>query len=127
MCLDSILVAYVHDTFYQSLDIRYHYVACIGFILGGTDFCVFPGIVACMWSVFFLVVVVANCLPVAVNVLALYFIYGPPGVFAPYQSLPELFHLLIKKFWCGAYCFGPMGKGTNDTVLSRQIVMTIPL
>ena len=69
----------------------------------------------------------SSCLPVVVNIFALYFIYGPPGVIAPYQSLPEVFQILMKKLWCGAYCFCPMGKDTNDTILSSQIMVTIPL
>ena len=49
----------------------------------------------------------------------LYFVNGPPWVLAPYQSLPEVLQLLTEKLWSSAYSFGPMGKCTYDTVLSR--------
>ena len=56
----------------------------------------------------------------------LYFINGPPRVLAPYQSLPGVLQLLIEKLWCSAYSFGSMGKYNYDTVLSKEIMMTIP-
>ena len=45
----------------------------------------------------------------AVNVLILYFIYGPPRVFALCHGLSEVFQLLTKKLCCGTYSFGPDG------------------
>ena len=70
---------------------------------------------------------VTTLLPVAVYYFVLYFVYGPPGILAPYQSFLEMLQLLIQKSWCGANTFGPMGKCTYDTVLGRKTMMTIPL
>ena len=65
--------------------------------------------------------------PVVIYYFVLYFVYGPPRILAPHQSFPEMLKLLIYKPWCGVNCFGPMGKCTYDTVLGREVMMTIPL
>ena len=71
--------------------------------------------------VFFITIHLSTLVTVDDNtfgVLILYFIYGPFRVFALYKGLHEVFQLLIKKLWCGTYSVGPMGKDTNDTVLT---------
>ena len=55
----------------------------------GSSFCTTAGVVGALyWVVFLDVFIVANVLSVAVNILILNPMYGPPWVFAPSQSLP---------------------------------------
>ena len=103
--------------FPQSLYIGYHYVSCARLVLVGPDFCVCRIVMSLCWVS--LVVVGAILLLVVVIILILYFIYGPPRVFGLCQGLSAVFQPLIKKLQCGTYSVGPMGKGTNDTVLRR--------
>ena len=75
-----------------------------------------------------LVVVVAVVIPpVAVNIFVLNLVDGPPKVFTPDQSLPVVLYFPLEELWSSANCFGPMGKCTYDTILSSQIMVTIPL
>ena len=46
-----------------------------------------------------------------------YPVNGPFGVLAVIECLPEVVHFLLEKPLFAAYCFGPVGKGINYTVL----------
>ena len=45
---------------------------------------------------------------------------GPRGVITPSQSLPKVLKFPLEKLWVSANCFCPVGKCTNDTILSQR-------
>ena len=87
VCLYPICAADLLEVIPQSLYIVYHFVACAWSALAGPDFCVCRVVRSSCWVIFLVVTIL---LPVVVNVLIFYFIYGPPGVFALCQGLPDL-------------------------------------
>ena len=108
----------------QALNVWDDYVSYAG---SSPSLLLSPELFACVVLLTNLGVVVTISLSVVVCKFILYFVNGPPWVLAPYQSLPEVLQLLIEKLWSSAYSFDPMGKCTYDTVLGREIMVTIPL
>ena len=74
-----------------------------------------------------LYIIVVVMLLVAINVLTLYPIDGPVGIFGLSQGFPKVFYFLLEELWSGANSFGPVGKCTSDTILRGWIMMAIPL
>ena len=56
----------------------------------------------------------------------LYLVDGPRGVIAPSQNLSKVLTFPLKKLWVSANCFFSVGKCTNDTILCRETMMTVP-
>ena len=54
------------------------------------------------------------------------FVWPTLGIYLA-QGFHEVLQLLIEKLWSSANCFFPKGEGTYDTVLSREIMVAIPL
>ena len=77
----------------------------------------------------FLVVVVVNTiiLSVANYILTLDLMYGPARVLTLSQSFPEMLQLFIENLRSSVKYFVSMGESTYDPVLSRKIMMAIPL
>ena len=47
-------------------------------------------------------------------------VQSPLGVFTFVESLPEMLHFFLEELWIATNCFGPMGEGTNNTVLDER-------
>ena len=87
--LNTILGAGVFDTFLQALNIWDNYVSHTRSSLGGGGCLMVTaggiGVLGCATNMG-----VTTLLPVAIYHFIWYFVYGPPGILAPYQSFLEM-------------------------------------
>ena len=57
----------------------------------------------------------------------LHLVQSPFGIATICKSFPEMLHFCLEEFRIAPDCFGPMGKGTNDTIFGWEMMVTVPL
>ena len=114
--LDTIPSTDLFDAFTKTLCVRYDYVTLTLNFSGGSR-----------GTVSTLVVSPINGLTGRPVEPFLHFVQNPFGVLALGESLPEVFFFLFEQLRIAAHSLGPMGEGVDNTKLSREVMVAIPL
>ena len=114
--LDPIPTTDLFDTFTKTLCVGYDYVTLTLNFSGGSR-----------GTVSTLVIKPINGLTGGLVKPFLHFVQSPLGILAFGESLPEMFFFLFEQLRIAAHCLGPMGEGVDDTKLSREVMVAIPL
>ena len=114
--LDPIPTTDLFDTFTKTLCVGYDYVTLTLNFSGGSR-----------GTVSTLVINPINGLTGGLVKPFLHLVQSPLGMLAFGESLPEMFFFLFEQLRIAAHCLGPMGEGVDDTKLSREVMVAIPL
>ena len=114
--LNPIPTTGLFDAFTKTLCVRYDYVTLTLNLSGGNR-----------GTIITLVVNPINGLTGRPVEPFLHFVQSPLGVLALGESLPEVFFFFFEQLRIAAHSLGPMGDGVDNTKLSREGMVAIPL